>query len=218
MSHNSLAAMAFGALLVGASAASASPRVILDAPVPGALEAGDRTTVRWDGVPGATDELELLLEIGPGVTLRLTDELDPDSGAFAWTVPNLFVDEARIILRMDADGREVEAGVSAPFAIRRSAAAAATELQLRGGEVWVLDAIRARPEETRWPRAKLTGTTRRRLEAQQRETPASLPGPTAAPSMDAERASSPTGVYRAPVEHLAAFVFDTLPLGFPRRI
>jgi hypothetical protein len=218
LSHNSLAAMAFGALLVGASAASASPRVILDAPVPGALEAGDRATVRWDGVPGTTDELELLLEIGPGVTLRLTDELDPDSGTFAWTVPNLSVDEARIVLRMDVEGREVEAGVSAPFGIRRAGAAAAAELQLRGGEVWVLDALRARPGESRLPRAKLTGTARRRLKAQQRETPASLPGPTAAPSLNAERAASTARVRRAADEPPAPFVSDTLPVSFPRRI
>jgi hypothetical protein len=167
-----LAAAAFGAALFGAPFPEA--RVALDSPGGEALEPGTTVSVHWKGLPADAEELELLLEIGGGVRLRITEELDPDSGSYAWTVPNLSLPRARVVLRLNRKGRELEAGVSEPFRIRRTPDSAAPALGLRAGELWIWGDPHPSSRSVLAGRAKLSGTARKRMKALRRETPVGL--------------------------------------------
>ena len=103
------------------------------------LEAGRIVEVRLADLPDDVEEFELLLAAGSGgrVVLRLTESRDPGIRSVRWTVPNLAIPEARIRLRINRDGREIEAAASDPFAIAQSPGAAAAALVVRAGEVWV---------------------------------------------------------------------------------
>jgi hypothetical protein len=116
------------------------PAVSLDSPAGGVLEPGSTVTVVWENVPPAVPECELLLVLGVGhTTLRITEELSPGSGSYRWTVPNVSAPAARLVLRMNLSGREVESPPSRPFAIAGSSDLARPSLQWRNEEGWLSD-------------------------------------------------------------------------------
>lgn len=106
---------------LGAGPAAANPAV---PPVP-TLECGDRVvagqlvTVRWNAVGFDVEELELLLSVdgGRSFPLRVSPELEAGEGRYAWKVPNLGANEARIRIRARIAGREVEGPAGPAFRI-----------------------------------------------------------------------------------------------------
>ncbi|HYI10787.1 MAG TPA: hypothetical protein VEK57_17135 [Thermoanaerobaculia bacterium] len=119
-------------LLSAAAAQAAEPRILF-APRR-ALNAGEVVTVEWKGVPAEADEFEFLLRTDDGAIVRLTHQLLPSSGSFAWTVPNLPSSEARLQLRAGFDGVERVLTASEPFAIRGETRSA--NVEFRDGEWW----------------------------------------------------------------------------------
>jgi hypothetical protein len=119
-------------LLSAAAAQAAQPRIVF-APRR-ALEAGEVVTVAWVGVPEEADEFEFLLRTDDGEIVRLTHQLLPSSGSFAWTVPDLPSSEARLQLRAGFDGVERVLTASEPFVIRGDSRPA--NVEFRDGEWW----------------------------------------------------------------------------------
>ncbi len=110
------------------------------------LAAGDEVVVRWAGAPAAAEEMELLLSVDGGrhFAVRLTHELSGEATSYLWRVPELPAGAARLTLRANLDGREVEVGESASFAIgaiRAGADFAGPDGSIRfvRGEFWWLD-------------------------------------------------------------------------------
>lgn len=136
---NLAAAVGLGLLLSGSS--PAAPRVFVDAGA-GPLAPEARVTIRWEGLPADAGECEILLDVdadGGRGRLRITGELDPREGSYRWTVPNLSVRGARIVLRMNRSGHEIEIAPSAPFDIGTAGDAPRAQLSHRGGELWLTD-------------------------------------------------------------------------------
>lgn len=132
------------ALLSVLFAAQASPVASITFLSPRAgetLRAGQTVEIRFQGVPDEVDEVELLLVSGRSrrLVLRLTESLGPAAASFDWKVPALSMPDARLVLRMGLDGREVESEPSGVFAIESSGSAATASLSLRNGELWVGD-------------------------------------------------------------------------------
>lgn len=105
------------------------------------LRGGQVVEVRFEGVPDDVDEMELLLIAGPdrSIAFRVTEMLDPATRSFPWTVPNLVLPQASLILRMGEEDLEHEAEPSAAFAIEPSPSRAVARLDYRHGELWVSD-------------------------------------------------------------------------------
>ena len=108
-----LLAALFGVAGVGLRAAEASPhgaapRVIV--PGPGILRAGDRVELRWEGGVPDMEELEILLTVQGvgGRTFQVSPELEPGRGSFTWRVPELGRVKARLRVRFNREGHEVE--------------------------------------------------------------------------------------------------------------
>jgi hypothetical protein len=102
------------------------------------LVAGGFTHVRWSALPPGTKEFELLLSVdgGHSYLLRLTPQLDPSLGVYAWRVPNLPAPLARLRLRVGIDGREVECPPSEPFTIVPIDTEPRALVEHRAGEWW----------------------------------------------------------------------------------
>jgi len=126
---------------VSAGLASAEPAVFLSPRVGETLQGGQVVEVRFDGVPDDVDEMELLLVGGAdrSISFRLTEMLDPTTRSYSWTVPNLVLPQASLVLRMGEDEHEIEAEPSVAFAIEPSPSRAAARLDYRHGELWVSD-------------------------------------------------------------------------------
>lgn len=130
-------AAAVGLRMLLAGSSPAEPRVYFE-PAPGPLAPGQVLEVRWEGLPADVGECELLLDLdGDRARLRITDELDPRTNSYRWSVPNLSAREARLVLRMNRIGREVEIAPSAPFRIGMTEGAPRVTLDLRSGEIWL---------------------------------------------------------------------------------
>ncbi len=85
--------------------------------VPGAIRAGERLELRWDGLPLAAREVELELRLDGGRWIRISPEIASDEGHFAWRVPELCSARARLRLRAGGDQFEVEIATSREFRI-----------------------------------------------------------------------------------------------------
>ena len=112
-------------------------------PLAGAtLAAGEEVAVQWSGAPAAVVEMELMLSVDGGrrFAVRLTRELEPKTTSYLWRVPRLPTRAARLALRVNLDGREVEVGTSAPFVIEagREPDAPAGSIRFLRGELWWL--------------------------------------------------------------------------------
>ena len=203
--------------LLGGAASLGAQTIEFSAPAAGqVLEAGQVVEVRWSGVPAGVDELELLLAAGPNrpFTLRLTAELDPATETFRWTVPNLVMPEATLLIRMDLEEREVESAPSAPFSIERSTACAVASLELRAGEIWI-EPSATDPRPDRDPFHGDMRTVAESFEAPL-QSPSALPA--AAPAHDPRRSAENT-TPTAPRIALARSVFlSSAPRSVPRRI
>jgi len=108
-------ALLLGAALLAPARARAEGDPRLEVPGGGVLFAGQQVVLRWQGGTGDVDEMELLLEIeGPGHhTIQISPQLDPQRGVFVWRVPELGRGaHARLVVRYDRDGREVEGRAS----------------------------------------------------------------------------------------------------------
>lgn len=124
-------------LAVGADAAAAA-RIVNPAGgehlVPGQL-----VEVRWDELPDGVHEMELLLELDGGspYEVRLTPQLIGSSRSLAWEVPNLPAKGARLRLRWNRDGVEIEGEPSALFTIVPQPGSPIDSTHLDGGEWWI---------------------------------------------------------------------------------
>ena len=133
-------AAAIGLWMSGGRTAPAIPRVFVDSGQ-GPVAAERVVTIRWSGLPADARECELLLDVdGARGRLRITDELDPLAGAYRWTVPNLSVRSARIVLRVNRSGHEIEIAPSAAFEIGEGGVAPPPSIFPRRGELWLADA------------------------------------------------------------------------------
>jgi len=105
------------AILAAPSRVLATPRGEVE--IPGVVRAGDVVTLRWSGVPGDADELELLLSLDGGrhFPLRVSPELDARERVWRWRVPNVPTSEARLLVRWGNEREEREAAVSEAFEI-----------------------------------------------------------------------------------------------------
>lgn len=114
----------------------ASPRLVL--PRLEAARSGSNLEIRWTRADGRIEELELQLSLDDGrhYTLRVSPELDPRAGRFVWRVPNLASGEARLRLRFNRGGREIEGEPSEPFRIVAQAGEAAELRQIHEGTWW----------------------------------------------------------------------------------
>jgi hypothetical protein len=128
-------------VLFAPQALPAAPITFLSPRAGETLRAGQVVEIRFQGVPDEIDEVELLLVSGRNrrLVLRLTESLEPAAGSFDWTVPALSMPDARLVLRMGLNGREVESEPSGVFAIESFGSAATASLSLRNGELWVGD-------------------------------------------------------------------------------
>jgi hypothetical protein len=134
-----LGAVAFLALLLGASL-PAGARAALSEPGAGStLQAGQLVEVRWTGVPASAREIELVLSVDGGRTfpLRVTGELGPKSGSFFWRVPNLSSDQVSLALRVGIDGTEAVIAAGPAFRVRPDPTPGKTALVWKSGEIWL---------------------------------------------------------------------------------
>ena len=117
----------------------AEPAVLLPVEAGNDLEAGQTVELRFSGIPEDSEEFELLLVGGAGqpFVLRLSESLPGDTRSLLWTVPNLALAEARLMVRFERDELEVEGQPSEPFSIEGSPSRALTRLELRQGELWI---------------------------------------------------------------------------------
>jgi hypothetical protein len=122
------------------SAAQRGPEILLPPAAAGALHIGEVIELRWRGVPSGAEEMELLLSLDGGRTfaVRVTPDLDADRGAFSWRVPPLPARQARLAMRINLAGREVFAGLSAPFRIAATGGRTLPwTVRSRGGDLWL---------------------------------------------------------------------------------
>ena len=203
--------------LLGAAASLGAQTVEFSAPAAGqVLEAGQVVEVRWSGVPAGVDELELLLVAGPNrpFTLRLTSELDPATRTFRWTVPNLRMPEAKLLIRMNLDEREIESVPSPPFSIESSPASAMASLELRAGEMWI-EPSATDPRPDRDPFHGDMRTVAESFEAPL-QSPSALPA--AAPVPDPRRSAENTTVTAPRIALARSVLLSSAPRSVPRRI
>jgi hypothetical protein len=119
------------------------------------LAVGDEVVVRWSGAPADAEEMELLLSVdGRRFAIRLTEEMEGDATTYLWRVPRLPTGAARLALRANLDGREVEVGESAPFAIAASPPSTEADgptgsIRFLRGELWWLESTIAGSEDDR---------------------------------------------------------------------
>ncbi|HXU30883.1 MAG TPA: hypothetical protein VN851_09930, partial [Thermoanaerobaculia bacterium] len=81
----------------------------------------------------------LSVDGGKRFAVRLTRELSGDATSYAWRVPLLPSGAARLALRANLDGHEMEVGESAPFAITsgiEAESASAGSIRFLDGEIW----------------------------------------------------------------------------------
>jgi hypothetical protein len=102
------------------------------------VHAGEKIDLRWSGVDPSTDELEILLSVDDGhhFALRVSPELDARAGHYIWRVPNLAAANARLRVRFEHAGREIEGGMSAPFRITPNLVDAPAFAQIHEGAWW----------------------------------------------------------------------------------
>ncbi len=100
------------------------------------LLAGQTVKVRWSRPPAGTGELELLL-VADGLTLRLTDELDPNITYYSWTVPDIPTSQAFLLVRFNRGHGEEIAASGAPFHIIDLTSAPRPRARLIDGEWWL---------------------------------------------------------------------------------
>jgi hypothetical protein len=208
-----VAAVGLQTLLAGVS--PAAPRVYVDAG-PAALAAEQRVTIRWSGLPADARELELLLDLDGGrARLRITDELDPRAGSYAWDVASVSARAARIVLRMNRGGREVEIAPSEPFAIVNAAGPPRAALSLRAGEMWLTDDDEEGDCDPPEPAPALAGAPAT-IRAREAVVPLALPDPSFLPGPDASPRTALSARVAASVRPLP----DDRPclLVYPRRI
>jgi hypothetical protein len=115
------------------------PEILLPPAAAGVIHPGEVIELRWRGVPRGAEEMELLLSLDGGRTyaVRVTPDLDTDRGAFSWRVPPFPSRQARLAMRINLAGREVFAGLSAPFRIAPDRRAAPWTMRAHGGDLWL---------------------------------------------------------------------------------
>lgn len=125
--------------LAAAASAAAGPVSILPFGGNWMLRPDEVVEVRWTGAPEGVEEMELLLSLDGGrhFGIRVTPDLDAERGSYQWRVPPLPSAEARLAVRVNLRGREVLAGVSAPFRIAAGHADHLWATRARDGEIWV---------------------------------------------------------------------------------
>jgi hypothetical protein len=139
-------------LVVIALLGTVGPRSLVAGPEPGGrilapargavVNAGELVEVRWTDLDRDVEEFELLLSLDDGrhFSLRLTVMLDPRLRAYAWRVPNLPAEAARLRVRAGRRGREVEAEVGESFRIVGARETVFARPTFHDGELWLTPA------------------------------------------------------------------------------
>ncbi len=106
--------------------------------VPASVTAGEVVVLRWEGVPPEVEELELVLSLdgGRSYPVRLCPELDGRTRSFAWTVPDLPAEQARLMLRVGGEEGERLGALSRPFRIAHAEGAPRPNLTFHEGTMW----------------------------------------------------------------------------------
>ena len=93
------------------------------------LHAGQRFEIRWSTPDDGVEELEILLSIDGGrhFPLRVSPELDAREGRYVWRVPSLSSADARLRLRYNRDGREMDGEITSAFTLIAASEAARGE-------------------------------------------------------------------------------------------
>ena len=133
-----LAVLALTLALPGARRAAAEPAAAITLSVPASVTAGEVVELRWEGVPPEVEELELVLSLdgGRSYTVRLCPELDGRTRSFAWTVPDLPAEQARLMLRVGGQEGERLGALSRPFRITHAEGAPRPDLAFHEGTMW----------------------------------------------------------------------------------
>jgi len=89
------------------------------APLPARVHAGDVLTLSWPGMPNDVREFEVLLSLdgGRSFSVRVSAEIEGDRRGMRWHIPNLATSEARLLVRANLEGAEVEFEPSESFVI-----------------------------------------------------------------------------------------------------
>lgn len=150
--------------VAAAASAAADPVTFLPFGGDGTLRPDETVEVRWTGAPEGVEELELLLSLDGGrhFGIRVTPDLDADRGSYQWRVPPFPSADARLAIRVNLGGREVLAGLSAPFRIASDHAAHAWSMRARDGEIWVTG-LESAADDPGTPFERLAGAGERRL-------------------------------------------------------
>ncbi len=83
----------------------------------GVVRAGDVIELTWRLADGSVEELELELSVDGGPWRRVSPELPGLTRRFAWQVPAIAAERARLRLRVGTERAEYDLEPSAPFAI-----------------------------------------------------------------------------------------------------
>lgn len=108
------AAVSLAGLVVAAPARarpepeSESPRLRLAIDHP--ARPGEKIALHWEGADESIRELEILMSVDGGMTYEIciSPSMDPATGSYVWTVPDLGVGHAWLRIRYNRDGREIE--------------------------------------------------------------------------------------------------------------
>jgi hypothetical protein len=116
-----------------------TPAPALETGIRESVRAGERIDLKWTGIDASIEELEIQLSVDGGrhFTLRVTPELDARAGHFVWRVPNLATADARLRVRFNRGGREIEGSTSAAFRIMPRADDAPEYAQIHEGAWWM---------------------------------------------------------------------------------
>jgi hypothetical protein len=110
------------------------------------LEGGATATIAWSAseLPAHVEEWEAFLSVDGGAYygIRITPHLDATLQRFAFTVPNITSNDARILLRFGDEEREEELELPLHFTIRATSAQSPRTLSTneegeRGTALWV---------------------------------------------------------------------------------
>jgi hypothetical protein len=111
------------------------------------IRGGRRVTLRWDALPPAVEELEILLSLDDGRSFgwRISPEIAGSEGTYPWDVPSLNAPAARVRIRAHVGGREVDGPVGPAFSIVADPALARDRWSFREGGMAAAAASRPAP-------------------------------------------------------------------------
>lgn len=184
------------------------------------VTAGGTTPVNWSlaGLDGhEIEEMELLLSLDGGKTfpVRITRDLSPGTRSFAWRVPALPTEQARLALRTGEDGEETIAFISEEFTIAAGADLPLEPTKHVGDEWRTRDAFDGSAGESAPDPTALAGATGF-IGSLPPLPPATAPKPTGATLEDSSHAVCPEAPHQPPSPAIPT-PFSRVPTSAPMR-